>query len=238
MAITTSSGPGIALKGEAIGLATITELPLIIVDIQRGGPSTGLPTKTEQSDLNIALYGRHGESPIPVIAAGTPSDCFDVAVEAARVAIKFRMPVMVLTDGYLANGSEPWKLPEIADLPEIKPDFEQATDGSEPFLPYTRDAETLARPWAIPGTPGLTHRIGGLEKQEGTGNVSYDPANHERMSHIREEKVQKILADIQPAEVFGSTDGLLVVTWGSPYGAVRSAVRQLQTEGQNVGHFI
>ena len=236
LAITTSSGPGIALKGEAIGLATITELPLIIVDIQRGGPSTGLPTKTEQSDLNIALYGRHGESPIPVIAAGTPSDCFDVAVEAARVAIKFRMPVMVLTDGYLANGSEPWKLPEIADLPEIKPDFEQATDGSEPFLPYTRDAETLARPWAIPGTPGLTHRIGGLEKQEGTGNVSYDPANHERMSHIREEKVQKILADIQPAEVFGSTDGLLVVTWGSPYGAVRSAVRQLQTEGQNVGH--
>lgn len=236
LAITTSSGPGIALKGEAIGLATITELPLIIVDIQRGGPSTGLPTKTEQSDLNIALYGRHGESPIPVIAAGTPSDCFNVAVEAARVAIKYRMPVMVLTDGYLANGSEPWKLPEISDLPEIKPNFEPATDGTEPFLPYTRDAETLARPWAIPGTPGLTHRIGGLEKQESTGNVSYDPVNHERMSHIREEKVKKILADIAPAEVFGNTDGLLIVTWGSPYGAVHSAVKRLHEDGKKIGH--
>ena len=236
LALTTSSGPGIALKGEAIGLATITELPLVIVDIQRGGPSTGLPTKTEQSDLNIAVFGRHGESPIPVIAAGTPSDCFNVAVEAAKIAVEFRMPVMVLTDGYLANGSEPWKLPDIGTLPSIEPNFEKArTDGST-FLPYKRDPETLARPWAIPGTPGLDHRIGGLEKEDETGNVSYDPSNHEYMSHIRQEKVNKIQAVIDDLEVFGYKDGLLIVTWGSPYGAVRSAVTEELQAGSKIGH--
>lgn len=236
LAITTSSGPGIALKGEAIGLATITELPLVIVDIQRGGPSTGLPTKTEQSDLNIAVFGRHGESPIPVIAAGTPSDCFDVAVEAAKVAVEFRMPVMVLTDGYLANGSEPWKLPEIGNLPSITPNHEPPRHSGEAFLPYERDSETLARPWAIPGTPGLDHRIGGLEKQDGTGNVSYDPNNHEHMSHIRQAKVDKIQSIIEDVEVFGHTDGLLIVTWGSPFGAVRSAVTAELNAGKKIGH--
>jgi 2-oxoglutarate ferredoxin oxidoreductase subunit alpha len=236
LAITTSSGPGIALKGEAIGLATITELPLVIVDIQRGGPSTGLPTKTEQSDLNIAVFGRHGESPIPVIAAGTASDCFDVAVEASKVAIEFRMPVMVLTDGYLANGSEPWKLPDIGTLPTITPAFEPARKDGTPFLPYERNKETLARPWAIPGTEGLTHRIGGLEKQDGTGNVSYDPANHEFMSHLRQAKVDKIQSVIPDVEVFGEEEGLLVVTWGSPFGAVRSAVSEELRAGSNIGH--
>ena len=240
LAITTSSGPGIALKGEAIGLAVITELPLVIVDIQRGGPSTGLPTKTEQSDLNIAMYGRHGESPLPVIAAGTPSDCFDVAIEACRVAIKYRMPVMVLTDGYLANGSEPWKLPQLSDIHPIHPNIastltdENSKDGE--FLPYKRDNNTFARPWAIPGTPNLEHRIGGLEKQETTGNVSYDAKNHEVMTHIRQEKVQRVLADVPDVTVFGHTDGLLVLTWGSPYGAVRSAVTTALEEGLAVGH--
>lgn len=235
LAVTTSSGPGIALKGEAIGLATITELPLVIIDVQRGGPSTGLPTKTEQSDLYIALYGRHGESPIPVIVANSPADCFDVAIEACRIAIKYRMPVMLLTDGYLANGSEPWKLPELSTLPKIEPNFAKGKE-DEAFLPYLRDIETLARPWAIPGTPHLTHRIGGLEKEDGTGNVSYDPVNHEKMSHIRENKVKALLADIPDVEVFGDDDGLLVVTWGSPFGAVRTAVEVERAKGARIGH--
>jgi 2-oxoglutarate ferredoxin oxidoreductase subunit alpha len=237
IAITTTSGPGLALKGEAIGLAVITELPLVIVDVQRGGPSTGLPTKTEQSDLNIALYGRHGECPNPVIAASTPTDCFDVAIEAVRMAVKYRMPVLLLTDGYLGNGAEPWRLPEIDKLEPI--DCDIATSdlaGEEGFLPYKRDPDTLARPWAIPGTPGLEHRIGGLEKQDGTGNVDYDPDNHEYMSKMRARKVQALQADIADVEVYGDTDGLGIVSWGSTFGAVRTGVDEARAKGNKVGH--
>jgi 2-oxoglutarate ferredoxin oxidoreductase subunit alpha len=237
IAVTTTSGPGVALKGEAIGLAVITELPLVIVDVQRGGPSTGLPTKTEQSDLNIALYGRHGECPNPVISASTPSDCFDVAVEAVRMAVKYRIPVMLLTDGYLSNGAEPWRLPEVDKLLPI--DCDIATPdlaGEDGFLPYTRDPETLARPWAIPGTPGLEHRIGGLEKQDGTGNVDYDPNNHQYMSEMRARKVQALLADIPDVEIYGDTDGLGIVSWGSTFGAVRTGVDEARATGLKVGH--
>lgn len=233
IAITSSSGPGIALKGEAIGLATITELPLVIIDIQRGGPSTGLPTKTEQSDLYIALFGRHGESPNPVLAAQTPGDCFYAAIEAVRIALKYMMPVMLLTDGFLANGAAPWRLPDLSSLPPI--DVAQRTD-PEGFQPYARDPETLARPWAVPGTPGLEHRIGGLEKAEGTGNVSYDPANHEYMCRMRADKVQRIQADIPDVVVNGDPDGLLVVSWGGTFGAVHSAVTQARTQGLRCGH--
>ena len=237
IAITSTSGPGVALKGEAIGLAVITELPLVIVDIQRGGPSTGLPTKTEQSDLNIALYGRHGECPNPVLAASTPTDCFDVAIEAVRMAVKYRMPVMLLTDGYLGNGAEPWLLPEIDKLEPIECDIAQSDlAGEDGFLPYQRDPETLARPWAIPGTPGLEHRIGGLEKQEGTGNVDYDPQNHEYMSEMRARKVQALQADIPQVEVYGDTDGIGIVSWGSTYGAVRTGVDEARAKGLKVGH--
>jgi 2-oxoglutarate/2-oxoacid ferredoxin oxidoreductase subunit alpha len=241
IAVTSSSGPGIALKGEALGLAMITELPLIIVDIQRGGPSTGLPTKTEQSDLNIAMYGRHGESPMPVLAAMSPSDCFYSSIEAVKIALKYRMPVMLLTDGYIANGSEPWRLPDLGDLEKIDVTYASADqkelfteDGQ--FLPYKRDSETLARPWAIPGTPGLEHRIGGLEKEEGTGNVSYDPDNHEYMSRMREEKVMRVLTDVPDLEVFGEADGILCVSWGGTYGAVRTAVEQARKAGIRCGH--
>ncbi len=235
LAITSSSGPGIALKGEAIGLAMMTELPLVIADIQRGGPSTGLPTKTEQSDLHIALYGRHGEAPLPVIAAQTPADCFHVALEACRVALKYQMPVMVLTDGYLANGAEPWRVPDVGSLPAIPVNL--ATEVPEGgFLPYARDPETLARPWAVPGTPGLEHRIGGLEKQANTGNVSYDPQNHEDMTRLRQEKVDRIGADVPDLEVHGDDGGLLVVSWGGTYGAVRTAVDQARVGGLRVGH--
>lgn len=233
LAITSSSGPGIALKGEALGLAMITELPLVIVDIQRGGPSTGLPTKTEQSDLNIALFGRHGESPMPVLAAQTPGDCFAAGLEACQMALKYMMPVMLLTDGYLANGSEPWRVPELSELPEVK-----SNQGADPegFLPYQRDPETLARPWAIPGTPGLEHRIGGLEKADGTGNVSYDPDNHEHMTRVRADKVRRLLADIPPAEAYGDEDGLLVVSWGGTFGAVRTGVDRAREEGIRCAH--
>ncbi len=232
LAITSSSGPGIALKG---GLAMMTELPLVIADIQRGGPSTGLPTKTEQSDLHIALYGRHGEAPLPVIAAQTPADCFHVALEACRVALKYQMPVMVLTDGYLANGAEPWRVPDVGSLPAIPVNL--ATEVPEGgFLPYARDPETLARPWAVPGTPGLEHRIGGLEKQANTGNVSYDPQNHEDMTRLRQEKVDRIGADVPDLEVHGDDGGLLVVSWGGTYGAVRTAVDQARVGGLRVGH--
>jgi 2-oxoglutarate/2-oxoacid ferredoxin oxidoreductase subunit alpha len=236
LAITTSSGPGIALKGEALGLGLITELPMVVADIQRGGPSTGLPTKTEQSDLNIALYGRHGESPMAIIAARTPADCFDTALEACRIALKYKMPVMVLTDGYLANGAEPWKLPDVADLAPIEVSHAEPTSGDEPFLPYKRDPVTLARPWAVPGTKGLEHRIGGLEKQQGTGNVSYDPQNHEDMTRVRQAKVDVVQADIPDIDVHGDDGGLLVVSWGGTFGAVRTAVDQARLSGLKVGH--
>jgi 2-oxoglutarate ferredoxin oxidoreductase subunit alpha len=236
IAITSSSGPGIALKGEALGLAMITELPMVIIDVQRGGPSTGLPTKTEQSDIFIALYGRHGESPMPVIAASTPSDCFWAAVESVRIATKYKMPVMVLTDGYLANGAEPWRLPELDELPEINVEYATEADAEGGFLPYERDPLTLARKWAKVGTKGLEHRIGGLEKQEGTGNVSYDPGNHEYMSKMRAEKVRRVLADVADIEVYGETDAFGVVSWGGTYGAVRSAVDAARATGLKVGH--
>jgi 2-oxoglutarate/2-oxoacid ferredoxin oxidoreductase subunit alpha len=229
---TTTSGPGLALKGEMIGLAVMTELPLVIVDIQRAGPSTGMPTKTEQADLLQALYGRHGESPVCVIAASSPADCFLTAFEAARIAILHRVPVIVLSDGYLANGSEPWLLPRAGDLPPIDPAFR--TDPHD-FQPYLRDPKTLARPWVRPGTPGLQHRIGGLEKWDGSGNVSYDPQNHEHMVHVRAEKVARIADDIPEAAVSGPASGkLLLVGWGSTQGAISSAVRDLGREGITV----
>lgn len=237
LAVTSSSGPGIALKGEALGLGVITELPMVVVDIQRGGPSTGLPTKTEQSDLNIALFGRHGESPMPVIAAQTPADCFAAGLEACAMALKYMMPVMLLTDGYLANGSEPWRLPTEAELPTIVVHkAETAPADGAPFLPYQRDGETLARPWAVPGTEGLEHRIGGLEKDDGTGNVSYDPANHEHMTRVRADKVRRLLADIPPAAAHGDEDGVLVVSWGGTYGAVRTAVERARAQGIRTAH--
>jgi 2-oxoglutarate ferredoxin oxidoreductase subunit alpha len=231
--VTTTSGPGLALKGEAIGLAVMAELPLVVIDVQRAGPSTGMPTKTEQADLFQALYGRHGESPAAVLAAATPADCFDVAFEAVRIAIKHMLPVIVLSDGYLANGSEPWLLPDASTLPKIDPGFRTDPEG---FQPYMRDAATLARPWVRPGTPGLEHRIGGIEKQDGSGNVSYDPENHERMVLIREQKVERIADDIEDPQIFGDTSGdLLVIGWGSSYGAITSAVRSLRSGGASVG---
>ncbi|MCB9095874.1 MAG: 2-oxoacid:acceptor oxidoreductase subunit alpha [Halobacteriovoraceae bacterium] len=236
LALTTSSGPGIALKGEAIGLAMMYELPLVIVDVQRGGPSTGLPTKTEQSDLNIALNGRNGESPIIVIAASRPNDCFHMAYEASRLALEHMTPVILLTDGYIANGTEPWKIPDLKEYSKIET---KLVDGKKPaeekYLPYTRDEKTLARPWAIPGMPGYEHRLGGLEKQENTGNVSYDPMNHETMCRIRKEKVERVANDIPEQEVEGETSGdLLVVTWGGTYGAAHMAVQELRKEGKKV----
>jgi 2-oxoglutarate ferredoxin oxidoreductase subunit alpha len=233
LGVTTSSGPGIALKGEALGLAVMTELPIVVVDVQRGGPSTGLPTKTEQSDLMIAMYGRHGEAPMPVLAACTPGDCFLAATEAARIATTFMIPVMLLTDGYIANGSEPWRVPDLSELSATP--VVHRTD-PEGFAPYRRDPVTLARPWAVPGTPGLEHRIGGLEKQDGTGNVSYDPANHEHMVRLRADKVRRIEEAIPPLEVFGDADGLLVVSWGGTYGSVRTAVEEARLQGLKVGH--
>ncbi len=233
LGVTASSGPGIALKAEAIGLAITVELPLVICSIQRGGPSTGLPTKTEQSDLLQAMFGRNGESPLPVLAAATPADCFDVALEAVRIATKYMVPVMLLSDGYIANGSEPWKLPEVEDLPDLRKEFRTDPDG---FFPYIRNEETLGRPWAIPGTPGLEHRIGGLEKEDGTGNVSYDPKNHEHMVHLRADKVARIANDIPPLEVHGDPDGgdLLVLGWGSTLGAITGAVEKARRRGRNV----
>ena len=239
---TTTSGPGVALKGETIGLATSIELPLVIVDVQRGGPSTGLPTKTEASDLLIALYGRHGESPIPVVAAYSPSHCFFMAIEAARIALKYRTPVILLTDGYLATGSEPWKLPDVDALPDISVSFateanSEAPDGSPEFHPYLRDEETLARPWAIPGTPGLEHRVGGLEKADGSGNVSYDPGNHSHMTGLRQAKVDGIANDIPPAEFVGTGDAdTLLVGWGSTHGSISAAVEQLAEDGVSAHH--
>jgi len=236
--LTTTSGPGMALKTEAIGLATMLEIPLVIVNIQRGGPSTGLPTKTEQSDLMQAYYGRNGEAPIPVLAAATPSDCFHMAYEAVRIALQHMTPVILLSDGYIANGAEPWKFPKAADIPTIEVKFKTELDeGEAKYLPYKRN-EKLARPWAVPGTPGLEHRIGGLEKQHETGNVSYDSENHEFMIKMRDAKVAKI-ADYIPLQTIdtGADKGkVLVLGWGSTYGTIKSAAMQLQNQGKQVSH--
>ncbi|HXP15233.1 MAG TPA: 2-oxoacid:acceptor oxidoreductase subunit alpha [Actinomycetes bacterium] len=235
LGVTTSSGPGIALKAETIGLAVSLELPLLVIDIQRSGPSTGMPTKTEQADLLQVLYGRNGEAPVPVVAACTPSDCFSAAVEAARIALKYRTPVVLLSDGYLANGSEPWLLPDVASLPDISVPFATEPNHEGDFWPYLRDEATLARPWAVPGTPGLEHRIGGLEKADGTGNISYDPENHDRMVNLRAAKVAGIAKDIPPLEV-DHQDGsrLLVLGWGSTYGPIGAAARRVRASGARV----
>lgn len=233
LGVTSTSGPGVALKAEAVGLAVMTELPLIVIDVQRGGPSTGLPTKTEQADLLQVLYGRNGECPVPVIAAATPGDCFYTAIEAARIAIRHMIPVILLSDGYLANGAEPWKIPDLSTIEPIKAEFHTEAEG---FLPYARD-ENLARPWAIPGTPGLEHRLGGLEKEHLTGNVSYDPQNHEFMVDLRARKVAAVAEHIPPTPVAGPEDGdLLVLSWGGTFGAVRSAVEHLQAREHSIAH--
>ncbi|MCS0602908.1 2-oxoacid:acceptor oxidoreductase subunit alpha [Streptomyces sp. LP11] len=238
LAVTTTSGPGVALKSETVGLAVSLELPLLIVDIQRGGPSTGLPTKTEQADLLQAMYGRNGEAPVPIVAPKTPADCFDAALEAARIALTYRTPVFLLSDGYLANGSEPWRIPEPAELPDLTVSFAAGpnhtlADGSEVFWPYKRDPETLARPWAIPGTPGLEHRIGGIEKQDGTGNISYDPDNHDFMVRTRQAKIDGItVPDVEVDDPDGART--LVLGWGSTYGPITAAVRRLRRAGERV----
>ncbi|MBQ0976505.1 2-oxoglutarate ferredoxin oxidoreductase subunit alpha, partial [Streptomyces sp. RK31] len=238
LAVTTTSGPGVALKSETIGLAVSLELPLLVVDIQRGGPSTGLPTKTEQADLLQAMYGRNGEAPVPVVAPRTPADCFDAALEAARIALAYRTPVFLLSDGYLANGSEPWRVPEIDELPDLTVRFAQGPnhtteDGTEVFWPYKRDPHTLARPWAIPGTPGLEHRIGGIEKQNGTGNISYDPANHDFMVRTRQAKIDNItVPDLQADDPDGART--LVLGWGSTYGPITAAVRRIRAQGGHI----
>ncbi len=232
LGVTASSGPGIALKGEALGLAMMVELPLIVCNVQRGGPSTGLPTKTEQSDLFQAFYGRNGEAPIPVLAASSPKDCFDIALRACKIAVKYMVPVMVLTDGYIANGSEPWLLPKVEELPDLRTDF--CTD-PEDFHPYQRDEKTLSRPWAVPGTPGLEHRIGGLEKEAVTGNVSYDAKNHQTMTDLRAAKVERIVQDVPDLEVDGDASGeLLVLGWGSTCGAITGAVNAARLQGMKV----
>ncbi len=234
LALTASSGPGIALKSEAMNLAVMVELPLVVVDVQRAGPSTGMPTKTEQTDLLMAMFGRNGESPVPIVAPATPAECFDYAIEAARLALKYMTPVMYLSDGFLANGSEPWRVPDLSALKDmsVKNHTDRAT-----FQPYNRDPDTLARPWAVPGTPGLEHRIGGLEKADITGNVSYDPENHHKMTMLRNAKIAGISDDIPPLSVFGKETGdVLVVGWGSTYGSIRSAVERLQAEGWAVSH--
>lgn len=237
MGVTASSGPGIALKGEAMGLAVMLEIPLIICNVQRGGPSTGLPTKTEQSDLMQAIYGRNGECPMPVVAAATPSDCFNMVFEACRIAVEFMTPVIFLSDGYIANGAEPWIFPKGADLPEIKVSFIKEKNAGDKFLPYKRD-EKLSRPWAIPGTKGLEHRIGGIEKQHETGNISYEPANHEFMVRLRDAKVEKVADYIpkQEIEVGNAKGKLLVLGWGSTYGAIKSAVLRARAKGLDVSH--
>jgi 2-oxoglutarate ferredoxin oxidoreductase subunit alpha len=240
LGVTTTSGPGMALKSETMGLALNLELPLIVIDIQRGGPSTGLPTKTEQADLLMAFHGRHGESPLPVLAARSPSHCFEAAIEAARIALKWRTPVILLSDGYLANGAEPWRLPDVEGLPDLKVTFatepNHTGEDGEAFWPYERDEQTLARDWALPGTPELMHRIGGLEKEEGSGNVSYDPANHERMVHIRDEKVRRIAEYIPELEVTGDVDDadILVLGWGSTWGAIDGASARARAKGHKI----
>ena len=240
LAVTTTSGPGVALKSETMSLAVSLELPLVLVDIQRGGPSTGLPTKTEAADLNIAMYGRHGEAPLPIVAAYSPSNCFDAAIEAARIALKYRTPVILLSDGYLANGSEPWCLPDVSTLPDISVRFatepnHTASDGTVEYWPYLRDPDTLSRPWAVPGTPGLQHRVGGIEKADGTGNISYTPANHTAMVHLRQAKVDGIARDIPPAVVQGDADAdVCLLGWGSTWGAITSAMERTRAAGAKV----
>jgi 2-oxoglutarate ferredoxin oxidoreductase subunit alpha len=243
LGVTTTSGPGMALKGETIGLAVSVELPLIVCDIQRAGPSTGMPTKTEQADLLMALYGRNGESPVAVLAPATPSDCFHTALEAVRIAVKYRTPVIILSDGYLANGSEPWRIPDVAGLPKLRDEFSFSSpkewtgeDGKPEFHPFRRDPQTLARPWAVPGTPGLEHRIGGIEKADGAGTISYDPDNHDKMVRLRQAKIDGIAADIGPLEV-DDPDGdakVLVLGWGSTFGSIGAAVRRVRTAGGKV----
>ena len=243
LGVTSTSGPGMALKGETIGLAVSVELPLIVCDIQRAGPSTGMPTKTEQADLLMALFGRNGESPVAIIAPATPSDCFDTALEAVRIAVKYRTPVIILSDGYLANGSEPWRIPEVAGLPKLRDEFSFSSpkdwtgeDGKPEFHPFRRDPQTLARPWAIPGTPGLEHRIGGIEKADDTGTISYDPDNHDKMVRLRQAKIDGIAADIGPLEV-DDPDGdakVLVLGWGSTFGSIGAAVRRVRNAGGSI----
>jgi 2-oxoglutarate ferredoxin oxidoreductase subunit alpha len=237
LAVTGTSGPGVDLKSEAVSLAVSLELPMLIVDVQRGGPSTGLPTKTEQADLMLAMYGRHGESPLPIVAASSPADCFETVFEAARIALKFRTPVIVLTDGYLANGAEPWALPDVDALPDISVPFTTEPNHGDEFWPYLRDPETLARPWAIPGTPGLMHRIGGIEKEDGTGNISYDPDNHDKMTRLRAAKIDGIANDI-PLAAIDDPDGadVIVCSWGSTWGASTAAVRRVRARGKKVAH--
>ncbi|MFG7944998.1 MULTISPECIES: 2-oxoacid:acceptor oxidoreductase subunit alpha [Streptomyces] len=239
LAVTTTSGPGVALKSETIGLAVSLELPLLIVDIQRGGPSTGLPTKTEQADLLQAMYGRNGEAPVPIVAPATPADCFTAALDAARIALTYRTPVFLLSDGYLANGSEPWRIPEVDSLPDLRVRFASAAnheldDGTEVFWPYKRDPQTLARPWAVPGTPGLEHRIGGIEKQDGTGNISYDPANHDFMVRTRQAKVDGVeVPDVEVSDPTGNAR-VLVLGWGSTFGPITAAVRRVRRGGDAI----
>lgn len=238
LGVTTTSGPGVALKSETIGLAVSLELPLLIIDVQRGGPSTGLPTKTEQADLLQAMYGRNGEAPVPIVAPRTPADCFDAALEAARIALTYRTPVFLLSDGYLANGSEPWRIPDVDGLPDLRTRFatgpnHELADGTEVFWPYKRDPETLARPWAVPGTPGLEHRIGGIEKQDGSGNISYDPANHDFMVRTRQAKIDGIeVPGLEVDDPAGATT--LVLGWGSTYGPITAAVRRLRAAGETI----
>ncbi len=243
LGVTTTSGPGMCLKAETIGLAASVELPLIICDIQRAGPSTGMPTKTEQADLLMALYGRNGESPVAILAPATPADCFDTAIEAVRIAVKYRTPVIILSDGYLANGSEPWQIPTVDSLAKLRDEFKFAisneysgADAAPEFLPFQRDPQTLARPWAIPGTPGLEHRIGGIEKADGAGTISYDPDNHDKMVRLRQAKIDGIAADIPPIEV-DDPDGnarVLVLGWGSTYGSIGAAARRVRLAGGSV----
>lgn len=245
LAITGTSGPGVDLKSEAMGLAVSLELPLVLVDVQRGGPSTGLPTKTEQADLLLAMYGRHGEAPVPIVAAKSPSHCFDAAFEACRIALEYRTPVILLTDGYLANGAEPWRLPDVHNLPDIAVEFATQPNHGDSFWPYLRDPETLARPWAIPGTPGLTHRIGGIEKagvgldgEDGSGNISYSPDNHDRMTRIRAQKIAGIARDIPGVDVDDETGDaeVLVLGWGSTWGAIKAGVRRVRARDEKVAH--
>ena len=234
LGITSTSGPGMALKTEALGLAVAVELPLVICDIQRGGPSTGLPTKTEQADLLQALYGRNSEAPIPVLAPSSPGDCFWIALEASRIAIKYMVPVIILSDGYLANGAEPWRIPSLADLAGNSRALRNESRG---FQPYRRDPDTLARPWAIPGTPGLEHRIGGIEKQDVTGNVNYEPLNHEHMVRLRAAKVAAIVQDVPDVVPAGDPSGdLLIVAWGSTHGPITAALKTERAKGRRIGH--
>ena len=236
LAVTSTSGPGLALKAETIGLGVSLELPMVIVDVQRAGPSTGMPTKTEQADLLQAMFGRNGEAPVPIVAPRSPSDCFDAAIEAARIATAYRVPVILLSDGYLANGSEPWRVPDVEALPDLRVRFATETNHDGEFWPYQRDPETLARPWAVPGTPGLEHRIGGIEKADGTGNISYDPANHDLMVRTRQAKVDGIAATIPPLEVDDPSGQakVLVLGWGSTYGPIGAACRRVRRDGLDV----